>query len=88
MYLKSGVECEYFLISPSGDSIADQRDIADKPCYDQSALMRQYDLIRGICDSMIMLGWGPYQNDHEDANGQFEMNWNYSNSLNLSLIHI
>ena len=30
MYLKSGVECEYFLISPSGDSIADQNDIADK----------------------------------------------------------
>ena len=81
MHLKSGVECEYFLISPSGDSIADQKDIADKPCYDQSALMRQYDLIRGICDSMIMLGWGPYQNDHEDANGQFEMNWDFSDCL-------
>ena len=23
------------------------------------------------------LGWNPYQNDHEDANGQFEMNWDY-----------
>ena len=43
MHLKSGVECEYFLITPSGDSIADQNDIADKPCYDQSALMRQFD---------------------------------------------
>ena len=57
MNLKSGVECEYFLITPDGNSIADQNDIADKPCYDQSALMRQYDLIRAICDSMIMLGW-------------------------------
>ena len=55
MYLKSGVECEYFLITPDGGSIADQNDIADKPCYDQSALMRQYDLIRAICDSMIMI---------------------------------
>ena len=81
MYLKSGVECEYFLINPDGNSIADQNDIADKPCYDQSALMRQYDLIRAICDSMIMLGWGPYQNDHEDANGQFEMNWDFSDCL-------
>ena len=88
MYLKSGVECEYFLISPSGDSIADQNDIADKPCYDQSALMRQYDLIRGICDSMIMLGWGPYQNDHEDANGQFEMNWDYTDSLITADRHV
>ena len=81
MHLKSGVECEYFLITPSGDSIADQNDIADKPCYDQSALMRQFDLIRAICDSMILLGWGPYQNDHEDANGQFEMNWDYDDCL-------
>ena len=88
MYLKSGVECEYFLISPNGDTIADQKDIADKPCYDQSALMRQYDLIRGICDSMIMLGWGPYQNDHEDANGQFEMNWDFSNCLQTADRHV
>ncbi len=88
MYLKSGVECEYFLISPSGDSIADSNDIADKPCYDQSALMRQYDLIRAICDSMIMLGWGPYQNDHEDANGQFEMNWDFSDCLQTADRHV
>ena len=40
MNLKSGVECEYFLISPDGNSIADERDQASKPCYDQSALMR------------------------------------------------
>ena len=79
--MKSGVECEYFLISPDGSSIADPRDIQSKPCYDQSALMRRYDLIKEICDCMIELEWGPYQNDHEDANGQFEMNWDYSESL-------
>ena len=79
--MKSGVECEYFLISPDGSSIADPRDIQSKPCYDQSALMRRYELIKEICDSMIELGWNPYQNDHEDANGQFEMNWDYSESL-------
>ena len=88
MYLKSGVECEYFLITPSGDSIADHNDIADKPCYDQSALMRQYDLIKAICDSMIMLGWGPYQNDHEDANGQFEMNWDFADCLQTADRHV
>ena len=79
--MKSGVECEYFLISPNGSSIADSRDTQSKPCYDQSALMRRYDLIKEICDSMIEMGWGPYQNDHEDANGQFEMNWDYSDCL-------
>ena len=79
--MKSGVECEYFLISPDGSSIADPRDIQSKPCYDQSALMRRYELIKEVCDSMIELGWKPYQNDHEDANGQFEMNWDYDDCL-------
>ena len=85
--MKSGVECEYFLISPDGNSIADQRDTQSKPCYDQSALMRRYDLIKEICDCMIEMGWGPYQNDHEDANGQFEMNWDYSDCLKTADRH-
>jgi len=88
LVLKSGVECEYFLINPEGTSIADSRDIQPKPCYDQSALMRQYDLIKEICDSMIQLGWNPYQNDHEDANGQFEMNWDYSDCLITADRHV
>ena len=86
--MKSGVECEYFLISADGASIADQRDVQSKPCYDQSALMRRYDLIKEICDCMIELGWGPYQNDHEDANGQFEMNWDYSDCLTTADRHV
>ena len=85
--MKSGVECEYFLISPDGSSIADQRDTQSKPCYDQSSLMRQYDLIKEICDCMIEMGWNPYQNDHEDANGQFEMNWDYSDCLTTADRH-
>ena len=79
--MKSGVECEYHLINADGTAIHDERDVQEKPCYDQSSLMRQYDLIREICDAMLSLGWGPYQNDHEDANGQFEMNWDYDHCL-------
>ena len=86
--MKSGVECEYFLINNEGTDIADKRDVQSKPCYDQSALMRQYNLIKEICDSMIHLGWGPYQNDHEDANGQFEMNWDYSDCLKTADRHV
>jgi glutamine synthetase len=79
--LKTGVECEYFLVSPDGSAISDAADTQSKPCYDQSALMRRYDVISEICDSMLELGWQPYQNDHEDANGQFEMNWLYDDCL-------
>ena len=85
--MKSGVECEYFLISPDGNAIADKRDTQSKPCYDQSSLMRRYELIKEICDCMIEMGWGPYQNDHEDANGQFEMNWDYSDCLKTADRH-
>ena len=86
--MKSGVECEYFLITPDGTKIADEKDTQPKPCYDQSALMRRYDLIKEICDSMIELEWNPYQNDHEDANGQFEMNWDYSDCLITADRHV
>jgi glutamine synthetase type III len=79
--MKSGVECEYFLVNADGTGLSDAADIAAQPCYDQQALMRRYDVVSEICDAMIDLGWGPYQNDHEDGNGQFEMNWDYSDAL-------
>lgn len=79
--MKAGVEPEYHLINADGSDIADPRDTDPKPCYDQSVLMRRFDVIREICDAMIQLGWGPYQNDHEDANGQYEMNWDYDDAL-------
>jgi len=85
--VKTGVECEYFILTPEGTEVADSADIQAKPCYDQQALMRRYDLISEICDHMETLGWGPYQNDHEDANGQFEMNWDYSEALTTADRH-
>jgi glutamine synthetase type III len=81
MRVKTGVEAEFFLISPDGMAISDAADTASKPCYDQQAIMRRYDVIAEICDHMLALGWGPYQNDHEDANGQFEMNWAFDDVL-------
>lgn len=86
--MKSGVECEFFLTTPDGSAISDPADIAAKPCYDASALLRRYDVITEICDAMLALGWGAYQNDHEDANGQFEMNWNYDDALITADRHV
>ncbi len=79
--VKTGVEAEFFLLSADGSEISDVYDAAEKPCYDQQALMRRYDIISEICDAMLSLGWKPYQTDHEDANGQFEMNWEYDDAL-------
>lgn len=79
--VKTGIEAEFFLLTPEGDKISDPFDTAEKPCYDQGAVMRRYDVIAEICDYMLDMGWGPYQNDHEDANGQFEMNWDFDDAL-------
>lgn len=79
--VKTGVEAEFFLILPDGSAISDGFDTAEKPCYDQQAVMRRFDVIAEICDAMLALGWKPYQNDHEDANGQFEMNWEFDDAL-------
>ena len=79
---KAGVEAEFFLLkkTESGYAIADERDTAERPCYDQINLMRQFDLISTVVGYMEDLGWEPYQCDHEDANGQFELNWGYADA--------
>ena len=79
--MKSGVECEFNLLTSDGAAIADPADKQVKACYDQQSLMRCYDVIAEISDAMQSLGWRPYQSDHEDANGQFEMNWEYNGAL-------
>lgn len=81
MTMKTGVECEFFLVDPTGAKLADDLDTASKPCYDAHNLMRRYDVVSELVDSMESLGWGPYQADHEDANGQFEINWDYADAL-------
>ena len=86
--LKSGVEAEFFLLQPDAAAIADNADRQAKPCYDQAALIRRYELICAISDAMLALGWGPYQSDHEDANGQFEMNWTYDDALVTADRHV
>ena len=48
--VKTGVEAEFFLLNADGTEISDEHDTAAKPCYDQQAVMRRYDVIAEICD--------------------------------------
>lgn len=85
--VRTGVEPEFFLLDASGEAIADRADRQSKPCYDQLALMRHYPLISELLEAMEQLGWGPYQADHEDANGQFEVNWTFCEALTTADRH-
>ncbi len=86
--MRTGVEPEFFLIGPDGAGIADGSDRQAKPCYDQLTLMRRYDIIAEVSAAMESLDWEPYQSDHEDANGQYEMNWAYAPALVTADRHV
>ena len=81
---KIGIELEYFLVQLNADGtieIADKLDTLEKPCYDMAGLTRQYDFLTTVSRYCNELGWGNYANDHEDANGQFEQNFEYADAL-------
>ncbi len=81
---KIGIELEYFLINRNDDGtiqIADSADTLDKPCYDIAGLTRRYDFLTTVSKYCNEMGWGNYANDHEDANGQFEQNFQYADAL-------
>ncbi|HZR96052.1 MAG TPA: type III glutamate--ammonia ligase [Gaiellaceae bacterium] len=81
---KIGLELEYFLVRRRDDGsieIADAQDTLDKPCYDMAGLTRRYDFLTTVSKYCNELGWGNYANDHEDANGQFEQNFQYADAL-------
>ncbi|CAK9111647.1 unnamed protein product [Durusdinium trenchii] len=86
--LKSGVEAEFFILSAQNDSISDERDIQSKPCYDAQSMMRRYALLADIVKTLNACDFGVYQTDHEDANGQFEINWHYRDCLTTADQHV
>jgi glutamine synthetase len=81
---KLGLELEYFLVRKRDDGsieIADAADTLEKPCYDIAGLTRRYEFLTTVSRYCNELGWGNYANDHEDANGQFEQNFEYADAL-------
>jgi len=79
-----GLELEYFLLKNDGNGgiqIADALDDLEKPCYDLRGLTRNYEFLRRVSNYVNGMGWGNYANDHEDANGQFEQNFTYTDAL-------
>src|SRR3954451_14511332 len=81
---RMGLELEYFLVELNDDGsiqLADALDTLEKPCYDLNGLSRHYDFLTTVSRYVNELGWGNYANDHEDANGQFEQNFQYADAL-------
>lgn len=81
-----GIEPEHFLVSRAGDGRMVPWDPAGvdtltKPCYDFKGLAAACDYLRDLNDALLKLDWGVYQADHEDGNGQYEVNFKYADAL-------
>ncbi len=82
--LKMGAELEYFLVRRTEDGgieVADKLDTLELPCYDMRALTRNLDFVSQVSKAVTELGWDNYATDHEDANGQFEQNFQFADAL-------
>lgn len=82
--LNTGLEPEFSLFNRSEDGTltpVDESDVLDKPCYDYKGLSRSREFLEQLVDSLQEVDFDVYQIDHEDANGQFEINYTYSDAL-------
>lgn len=80
----TGLEPEFSLLRRGPDgaiSPCDPSDALPKPCYDYKGLSRSRAFLEKLVDSMIASGIDVYQIDHEDANGQFEVNYTFTECL-------
>ncbi len=81
-----GIEPEHFLVTRDEDgsiSVFDPNEVDSlaKPCYDFKGIANVTEYLRDLMDAMDKVGWDPYQSDHEDANGQYEINFVFSDAL-------
>ncbi|MFM2482113.1 type III glutamate--ammonia ligase [Celerinatantimonas sp. YJH-8] len=81
-----GIEAEVFLLKKNDDgtlSTVDPDDKLKKPCYDTQAFLSHFNWVDRMASSIQDLGWGLYSFDHEDANGQFEFDFDYADALTM-----
>ena len=84
-----GMEPEHFLVSRGADGSIepwdpDGVDSLAKPCYDFRSMSPALAYLQELTLALNALDWGVYQCDHEDANGQYEVNFDYADALTSS----
>ena len=81
--LNVGIEPEFFLVNQdaNGRPVPEAKDNLDKPSYDLKALARVREVLHRIEVGLTACGFDVFQIDHEDASGQYELNYHYSDAL-------
>ncbi len=84
MILWVGIEPEFFLLKQNVHGqwcSADEQDQLDKPSYDLKAIYRNRDFLDDMRQTLTQLGFDLQQMDHEDARGQYEINYKFDEAL-------
>jgi len=84
--LNLGIECEIYLLKQNADgslSVPNPDDKLNKACYDVRGFVDSFPWLDKMATAINGLGWDLYSFDHEDANGQFEFDFNYSDALTM-----
>ncbi len=78
-----GIECEFFLVRVDGNRVtpANPRMVMHKAAYDVLGLLESMDWLDEVIGCMNQLGWNVHCFDHEDANSQFEIDFEYADAL-------
>jgi glutamine synthetase len=79
-----GIECEVFLLKQDEEgklSVPDAEDKLGKSCYDVRGFTNSFEWLDKMATAIDSLGWDLYSFDHEDANGQFEFDFNYADAI-------
>ncbi|MFE9645709.1 type III glutamate--ammonia ligase [Streptomyces sp. NPDC006365] len=81
-----GIETEFFILrdGENGPEPVEESDSLAKPCYDLRTLLRSFPVVDELVTAMNALGWGVYSFDHEDGNGQFEIDFAYTDALGMA----
>ncbi len=87
--LNGGWEPEHFLIERNSDGTIKPWDplgidVLKKPCYDFRGMSQAMDYLQELIQFGNQMGFDIYQSDHEDANGQYEINFGWSNVLSAA----
>jgi len=82
--LNVGIEPEFFLLHQNAAGqpvLGDRADCLEKPSYDLKAMARVREVLRRMEQGLNACGFDVFQIDHEDASGQYELNYHYSDAL-------
>ena len=85
-FMNLGLEAEFYVLkdSEAGAVPVSARDTLDKPCYDSYGALDNLHWLSELVQAMETLGWDVYSFDHEDGNGQFEIDFRFADAMTMA----